>query len=131
MKGTFFNFKLRTLVAMFFILGGMLFSANRAEAQAFNWMNESQAMTQLTTEIEQLSLDLGNFVPGSTQYKNLYNHLNYYKLITVALEEGMSTADATNSSLPHVNDQFDAMSKFLGKQALDLLYADAVTLLTN
>lgn len=131
MKRTFFQLKLRTLVAMFFLLGGLFFSANRAEAQSFNWKNESQAMSTLSSEIEQMSLDIQNFVPGSTQYKNLYNHLSYYKLIAVSIEEGNTVEPAVNSSLLHVNDQFDAANKLLPKNVLAALFNDAVTLLTN
>ena len=123
--------KLRTLVAMFFLLGGLFFSANRAEAQSFNWKSESQAMSTLSSEIEQMSLDIQNFVPGSTQYKNLYNHLHYYKLISVSLEEGSTVEPAVNSSLLQVNSQFDAFSKMLPKNVLAALFDDAVTLLTN
>jgi hypothetical protein len=131
MKRTFFQPKLRTLVAMFFLLGGMFFSANRAEAQSFNWMTQQEALVQLSAEIEQMSLDIQNFVPGSTQYKNLANHLTYYKLITVAIEEGKIVEVAVNDSLLHVNDQFDAMNKLLNKTTLTGLFDDATVLLTQ
>jgi hypothetical protein len=131
MKRTFFQPKLRTLVAMFFLLGGMFFSANRAEAQSFNWMTQQEALVQLSAEIEQMSLDIQNFVPGSTQYKNLANHLTYYKLITVAIEEGKIVEVAVNDSLLHVNDQFDAMNKLLNKTTLAGLFDDAAVLLTQ
>ena len=128
MKRTFF--KLRTLVAMFFLLGGMFFAANRAEAQSFNWMAESQALTQLSTEIDQLGLDLQNFVPGSTQYKNTLNHIAYYKLITASIGQGNNVETAVNAALPHVNDQFSEFNKLLSKNALVVLFNDAVVLLT-
>lgn len=131
MKGTFFQFKLRTLVAMFFLLGGLFLSANRAEAQTFNWMTESQAVSQLNAEVEQLSLDIQNFVPGSTQYKNISNHLTYYKLIMVSIETGATVPVAVNDNLGHVNDQFDAGDKLLPKDVLVGLFNDAVDLLTN
>ena len=130
MKRTFFQFKLRTLVAMFFLLAGMLFSANRAEAQSFNWMTESQALTELSTALDQLSLDIQNFVPGSTPYKDALNHIAYYKLITESVNAGTPVETAVNESLGHVNDQFDALNKFLAKNALVALYDDAVNLLT-
>jgi hypothetical protein len=131
MKGTFFPLKMRSLVAMFFFLGALFFSANRAEAQTFNWMNETQAMSQLAAEVDQLSLDIQNFVPGSTPYKDALNHMSYYKLIQVDIEAGSTVESAVNESLLHINDQFDAANKFLSKATLAALFDDAVILLTN
>lgn len=131
MKGTFFNFKLRSIVAMFFLLGGLFFSANRAEAQSFNWMTEPQATAQLNTEIDQMSLDIQGFVPGSPQYDNLLNHITYYKLILESIESGTIVETAVNESLGHVNDQFNAGDQFLSKNQLVVLFNDAVILLTN
>ena len=131
MKGTFFQLKLRSLVAMFFLLGGLFFATNSAEAQSFNWMTESQAVTALTAEVEQMSLDIQNFVPGSTQYKNLINHMAYYKLILVSVESGVIVETAVNENLGHVNDQYNASKDLLPKNTLVGLFNDAVVLLTN
>lgn len=131
MKKSFFKRNFRALVAMFFLLGGLFFATNRAAAQSYNWKSESQAMAQLQSEMDQLSLDIQNFVPGSTQYKNLINHLAYYKLITVSIEEGHTTETAVNESLGHVNDQYSATKDFLSKTVLVGLFNDAVVLLTN
>ena len=131
MKRTFFKIKLRTLVAMFFLLGAMFFSANRAEAQSYNWLNESAALNALNVEIEQMALDIQNFVPGSTPYKNLANHINYYKLILVSIETGTNVETAVNTSLPAVNNNFASENQMLSKSALTTLFNDAVVLLTE
>jgi len=131
MKGTFFNLKLRSLVAMFFLLGGLFFATNSAKAQSFNWLGETQAVTQLSADIDQMSLDIQNFVPGSSQYKNLQNHIYYYKLVMVTIEGGTTVEVSVNEQLGHVNDQFNEANKFLSKTTLVGLYNDIVLILTN
>jgi hypothetical protein len=130
MKRTYFKFTLRTLVAMFFLLGGMFF-ANRAEAQSYNWLNESEAVNKLNTEIDQLALDIQNFVPGSTPYKNMANQIHYYKLIMLELEGGLNTESSASTALPKVNNQFGSENQMLSKTALTNLYNGAVVLLTE
>lgn len=132
MKRTFFFSQGRqSLLALFFLLGGMLLSADQLSAQSYNWMTESLAIITLEAEIDQQSLDLTNYTPGSTPYKNILNHLSYYKLIQVSLSEGSSVPQAVDGNLTKVNDQFNTTSGMLSKTALAQLYADAVDLLTN
>ena len=132
MKRTFFSPQGRQpLLVLFFLLGGMLLTADRLAAQSHNWITESLAIITLEAEIDQQSLDLTNYTPGSTPYKNILNHLSYYKLIQVSLSEGSSVPQAVDGNLTKVNDQFNTTSGMLSKTALAQLYADAVDLLTN
>lgn len=131
MKRTFFKRNFRALVAMFFLLGGLFFATNRATAQSYNWKTEADAQTVLLAQVDQLNLDIQNFVPGSSQYKDLQNHIDYYKLIYTDLEDGSSTEAAVNNNLGHLNDRFSATEDFLPKTVIVGLFNDAVILLTN
>lgn len=88
-------------------------------------------MTQLNADIDQMSLDIQNFVPGSPQYDNLQNHIYYYKLVMVTIEGGSTVEVAVNEQLGHVNDQFNEASNLLPKTTLVGLYNDIVLTLTN
>jgi len=132
MKRTFFFSQSRQpLLVLFFLLGGMLLTADRLAAQSHNWMTESLAISTLEVEIDQQVLDLTNYTPGSTPYKNILNHINYYKLIHNGIEEGSTVQQAVDGSLTKLNDQFNTTSGMLNKTTLAQLYADAVELLTN
>ena len=132
MKRTFFSPQGRQpLLVLFFLLGGMLLTADRLAAQSHNWMTESLAIGTLEIEVDQLALDLTNYTPGSTPYKNIVNHLNYYKLIHNSISEGSTVPQAVDGNLAKLNDNFNTTSGMLTKAALAQLYADAVDLLTN
>ncbi|MBK6998216.1 MAG: hypothetical protein IPH31_26295 [Lewinellaceae bacterium] len=132
MKRTFFFSQGRqSLLALFFLLGGMLLTADRLAAQSYNWMSESLALNTLEVEIDQQVLDLTNYTPGSTPYKNIMNHIIYYKHIHNGIEEGSTVQQAVDGSLAKMNDEFNTTSGMLNKTTLSLLYEDAVQLLTN
>lgn len=131
MKRTFFNRNLRALLATAVLLLGLSLFADQASAQSYNWVSEPQAIARLSAEIDQLSLDIQNFVPGSNLYKDLENKIAYYKLISVSIEEGATTGTATTESLPRVNDRFSTAQDFIPKAQLAVLFDDAVILLTN
>ncbi|MBL7827194.1 MAG: hypothetical protein JNJ57_11215 [Saprospiraceae bacterium] len=130
MKRTFFKRNLRSIVATVILLCGLFLSVNRAEAQSYNWVSESIATTKVAEQLDQLSLDIQNFVPGSTPYKNMENQIAYYKLIAVALEDGLPTGTAVSESLPKVNDRFNSTKDFVTKVKLQELFDGAVVLLT-
>lgn len=130
MKKAFSTIGRRSLLAVFFLLGGLLLTANRLQAQTYNWMTESQALSTLEAEIDQLALDITNYTPGSTPYKNIANHIYYYKIIHGAVQTGMPVPQAVEENLARVNDQFNTTSAMLPKNTLVQLHTDAVTLLT-
>lgn len=130
MKKVFSTIGRPSLLAVFFLLGGLLLTANRAEAQSYNWMTESQALSTLEAEIDQLAIDITNFTPGSTPYKAMANKIHYYKLIHGSVQTGMAVPQAVEVNLGKVNDQFDTTAAMLSKNALVQLYNDAVILLT-
>lgn len=136
MKKVFAKLSLRLLVAMFFMLGGMLV-ANRAEAQTItngnagqqgaNWKSGSEASDIAKAQVEAWTINIGGFVVGQPQYNNAYAHIVYYKGIVAELANGESTQSAVSKALPVGRDDMS----FLTSTAARTLYTEAKDLLTN
>ncbi|MBK7937140.1 MAG: hypothetical protein IPJ82_08585 [Lewinellaceae bacterium] len=130
MKVTTAKHGLRSIVTAFFLFGALLFSASSANAQTYNWMTESEALTALDGAINLLALDQSNFTPGSTPWTNAENHIHYYKLVYAAINDGSSVPDAVDTTLMALNDEKTALADLYTKQVLGVLRADIVDLLT-
>lgn len=143
MKRTFAKRSLMSLVAGFFLVGFMLLTAGRAEAQTLgaehNWMGVDQAKQTLVTTATSLYNDLATMQPGTPAHNNKLAHAMYYRMIHRKLGEGTYVGIATKEALEIFSGKNDQGS--LGT-SLDLsgvsvdaslkqqLYNDAVDLLT-
>lgn len=131
MKKVFAKSQLRMLTVMFFLLGGLLLTAGRAEAQTYNWMDAPQALNELESEITELVAVLDVYFPGSPEYEDAQIHINYYKTIHSSVENGVQVGQAVNESLGMLSDTPDVESTLPPKDVLVQLFNDAVILLTN
>lgn len=139
MKGTFVKNVQRSLVAMLLIMGALVFSTSRAEAQVTNvghtWLTESEALTALENAVATLALDQSAYPQGSTPWVNVTNHLDYYKTLIVAIEGGTSVpvAVVTTSILGYNPNPaaVDAVAVTITPAQMDLLRNDATDLLTQ
>ena len=133
MKKTFAKLSFQALLAMFFVLGGLLLT-NRAEAQLFqkanpnlNWKSSSEAIDIMKQQVESINLQIVNFTPASPEYKNLFLHVVYFKGIQRELVAGESVADAANKAIPAGNASVGQQSN----ATLHALFDEAVSLLTQ
>lgn len=139
----FFNMKvttakhgLRSIVTAFFLFGALLFSASSANAQTtdadltLNWLTESEALVALDNSVNLFVADQSNWTPGSPQWISNENHIAYYKLIMLSIEEGNTVPVSVGNSLLGLNDDKSAANDLLPQTTLNLLKADATNLLT-
>lgn len=134
MKKVFAKLGFQALVAMFFMLGGLLMT-NRAEAQlthntqagtSLNWKSAAEATDIVKQQIESINLEIANYNPGTPAYNNLNLHSIFYKGIARGLSGGESVENAVKNALPIDNDA-------VGQQTpatIRGLYDEAVVLLT-
>ena len=132
---------LRFFAGMFILFGALMMTASRADAQGLdqtigqsqnlNWVSEAEAMATLDAQLIMLANQLPNLPQGSQAYKDVLNHLTYYKLIYSDIETGMSTRLATNGNIYNVSNSNGIKDASASPIDLGQLYSDAVGLLTN
>lgn len=131
----------RLLVAVLALFGAMTFSATEIQAQStditlmnqsqnFNWISEAEATSLLESQLIVMANNLTTLPPGSPAYKDMVNHITYYKLILGGLGNGLSTMQSTNSNLMNVSNENGSKDASASPINLNLLYQDAVGLLT-
>ncbi len=142
MKKAMAKHLLRLFAALFVLFSTWTFSATEAAAQAtdiallnqsqnLNWVSEAEAMAVLEAQLITLADQLAAQPQGSQAYKNILNHLVYYKLIYNDIESGVSTMLATNGNLMNVSSQNNSKDDASSPINLNQLYLDAVGLLTT
>lgn len=142
MKKAMAKHLLRLFAALFVLFSTWTFSATEAAAQAtdiallnqsqnLNWVSEAEAMAVLEAQLITLADQLAAQPQGSQAYKNILNHLVYYKLIYNDIESGVSTMLATNGNLINVSSQNNSKDDASSPINLNQLYLDAVGLLTT
>ena len=139
MKGTFAKLIQRSLIAMLLVLGALVFSTSRAEAQQvgnihYNWMAAGEAITTLENAINGLVLDQTNYTPGSSPWVAIANQIEYYKLVMAAIEGGAEVPVAVFTTLItgyNPNPGLDASAITITPAEMDILHAGAVDLLTQ
>ena len=99
MKRTCAKQGMMTLVAGFFLLGFMLFTGNRAEAQSYNWMQSDQAQQVLVTKVTDLQSSLQGMTPGTQNYNEALIRAYYYKAIYRDIAGGASVEQSVSSGL--------------------------------
>lgn len=99
MKRTFAKRSLISLVAGFFLFGLLMLSANRTDAQTYNWKPAGEAQSTLMTEVSNLHGVLKGQTPGTPAYLNTLTHVYYYKAIYNRLNNGMDVPNAVRNGL--------------------------------
>jgi hypothetical protein len=103
MKRTFAKRSLQTLVAMFFLMGGLLFVSNSASAQTistslnvsgYSWVAEDEALAILQTRISLIHNQLNGFVIGTPSWNEAMRRSLFYKGIYREINDGSSVPDA-------------------------------------
>lgn len=139
MKGTFAKVIQRSLVAVLLVFGALAFSTTRAEAQVnginHNWVTESEALTALEASVALFALDQDNYTPGSTPWVSAVNHIEYYKQVMLAIENGITVPIAVFSTTiqgynPNPGN-VDAAAPILTPAQMEQLRNDATDLLTQ
>lgn len=138
MKKAFATLGLRSFVAVFFVLGGLFLTPNRAGAQSYNWKTGPEALSELNNQVDQFSIQLSGQTPGTPAYNNSLAHLHYYKEISSEIEGGAAVDQAALNSLSIFDvtvSSFKANAETtdvtVTKTMVQTLYADAVVILTN
>jgi hypothetical protein len=142
MKKAMANHLLRFFAGMFILFGTLMMTASRADAQGLdqtigqsqnlNWVSEAEAMVTLDAQLITLANQLANLPQGSQAYKDVLNHLTYYKLIYSDIETGATTTMlATNGNIYNVSSANGIKDASATPINLGQLYSDAVGLLTN
>lgn len=86
-----------TLVAGFFLLGFMLLTAVRAEAQT--WVAPDEAKTRLVNEVNAQHSIMSSTQPGTNDYANALVRAYYYKAIFALVNDGTSVSQAVTDGL--------------------------------
>lgn len=97
MKRTFAKRSFMTLVAGFFLLGFMLLTAVRAEAQT--WVAPDEAKTRLVNEVNAQHSIMSSTQPGTNDYANALVRAYYYKAIFALVNDGTSVSQAVTDGL--------------------------------
>lgn len=125
------------LRAAFFLLSVLCFSAGAAAQDSYNWKTPPNALTALETD---MVLQKDKAMNGLTQVDrdNGLAHMYYYRAIHARLTEGSTVVQAVLSSLgvfrvggSGLSSDADASAMTITKPYRDILYQDAVTLLTD
>lgn len=102
----------------------------QSTADNLDWKTAPEAMQILNDQINQLDVQIAGLTPGTPAYQDVFNHLTYYKLIYVSLEDGVSVGEAVNGNLYAVETgalDSDPQTPV----TFDQLLNNAVALLTN
>ncbi len=110
MKRTFAKQGLMSLVAGLFLLGFMLFTGNRAEAQTYNWMQSDQAQQVLVATVQTLQTNLQGMTPGTQTYNDALIRAYYYKAIYRNIDGGASVEQSVSAALSIFSPAPDAPS---------------------
>ncbi|MBU6341713.1 MAG: hypothetical protein KGS48_09490 [Bacteroidetes bacterium] len=143
MKKMFAKRSFQALAAMFFLVCGLLLTANSAGAQTLsgsqsnlNWVNSAEAQTLLESKVTTLTNLLGQQIPGSQLYNDNSVRIVYFKNVYRFISEG----DAVPASVPRTTlymgsrgVQGDANTTGLNvtKYLLTAIEAEATDLLSN
>jgi hypothetical protein len=143
MKSSFSKHRKMPFLFGLFMLGVLLFTANRAEAQTYNWLQTDQAQQELATALDNLNSTMFNLQQGP-DYQNALVKTYYYKEIrTRIVDSGLSVEQAVTSSLEILETNQPGVEGFsrvnvlhgvtiqLDKAKRDALFQDAVDLLTQ
>lgn len=142
MKRTFAKRGFQSLLAMFFLVGGLfVMTANRVEAQSTlsapanqTWKAPADAMNTLSAAVNQQHAAMSANPVGSNNYNNALAHAVYYKQIMALIDQGVAVGDAVTqarnglSGIGRTDDEFQGIH--FTKPLLNQLYADAKALLT-
>ena len=133
MKRTFAKRGFMSLVAGFFLVGFMLLSAARAEAQV-NWVSSAEAKVRLEQEIKDQHIVIGASQPGQPAYENAMVIAIYYKAIYGLIVDGISVEQAVNQGFSvlatGVNAGFTP-SQYVASNTSQGIVADVTDLLTD
>ncbi len=119
-----------SFVTVFFLLGGLLLTAERAQAQGANWMAESDALVALDQSINLYLNAQGNQTPGTPAWTDSDRHVKYYKLIMLNINSGLNVETSVRESRLRLNDGASAFNELIPQPVLMQLEADATDLLT-
>ncbi|TNE60303.1 MAG: hypothetical protein EP344_07630, partial [Bacteroidetes bacterium] len=93
MKSTSTKRGILPLLSGFFLVGFLLLTGTRAEAQDLNnWLQSDQAKSTLEVEIKAIHADLPNL--AGAQLNEAKAHVYYYKSIYLRLNDGEPVATA-------------------------------------
>jgi len=130
MNFTFAKKGLMSFVTVFFLLGGLLLTAERAQAQGANWMVESEALVALDNSIHLYLTAQGNQAPGTPAWTDSDRHVKYYKLIMLNINSGLNVETSVRESRLRLNDGASSFNELIPQPVLMQLEADATDLLT-
>lgn len=123
-----------TLVSGFFLLGFLLLSASRAEAQT-NWVSADEAKTRLAQQIVDVYHPVIQQGTPGANYDNALRHAVFYKAIYQLIVDGSTVADAVTKGFETFSTAADpalqAGSKSGSQPGSNPLMKDAVDLLTD
>lgn len=143
MKRTFAKRSLQMLVAMFLLVGGMLFVSNTASAQSvssslnvsgYSWVAEDEALGILQTRISLIHQQLAGFVIGTASWNEGMRRSVFYKGIYREINDGTSVPDAIVATYTRfananiANQDADATVNFTPAQAYTIA-EEAINLL--
>ena len=130
MNLTFAKKGLMSFVTVFFLLGGLLLTAERAQAQGANWMAESDALVALDQSVHQYLNAQGTQTPGTPAWIDSDRHIKYYKIIMSYISNGLNVQTSVREGRLRLNDGASALSDMIPQPVLMQLEADATDLLT-
>lgn len=139
MKGTFVKQIQRSLVAVLLVAGVWAFNTSRADAQVtninHNWVTESVALDVLNGAVESYAADMGTYSQGSPAWVNAANHVDYYKHLMLAIENGTAVPVAVvSTNIPGYNPAPAGdltTTTTITQSQMDQLRNDATALLTQ
>lgn len=136
MKKMLMKFGFQTMLAVFFMLGGLLLSSS-AQAQGSGWKSNAEAELILKGQVASYHQVLDANTPGSPAYVAAYQHAAYYKGIVRLMYAGENVALATEKALSEVTNAMNesntnsANAPAVDRTLLNALYAEAKDLLTD
>jgi hypothetical protein len=108
MKRTIAKLGFQSLVAMFFLLGGLMLS-NSAAAQSIsngqqvgqnlNWHTAQEATTLFKDAVSFWHNQIGQYTPGTSNHTNAVRHAAYFKAIIAQIESGDNVQSAVKNAL--------------------------------
>lgn len=125
------------LFTMLVLFCACLFSASRASAQiasnkSQSWKTESQALGELTVQIDQLLITQSGQTPATPAYLNTESHIVYYKMIHALIAQGKTVPEAISLALGYADTTWLGTDDSSTVQAARTQwYNDALAFLTN
>jgi hypothetical protein len=142
MKRTFAKRSFQALAAMFFLVSGLLLTANSAGAQSLtgqsnlNWVGSAEAQTMLGTQVQSLTTLVGQQIPGSQLYNDISVRILYYKNVYRFINEGNAVSAAVPRTTLYmgahgVQGDANTVGLNVSKSLLATIETEATDLLSN